>query len=70
MADLPDTHDANHDLDREVPPSTPRWVYLFGLVVLILILLFVTLHLSGGGMRMHGGHTPASTVTEQSVPKP
>jgi uncharacterized membrane protein len=33
--------------------STPRWVYAFGIIVSILVLLFVILHLIDGGL---GGH--------------
>jgi ABC-type transporter Mla subunit MlaD len=33
---------------------TPRWVYVFGIVALIVVLLFVILHLTGHGL---GGHT-------------
>ena len=40
--------------DRESPPSTPRWVKVFGVIVIVLILLFVILHLTGHGL---GGHT-------------
>jgi hypothetical protein len=35
--------------------STPLWVYVFGIIALVLVLLFVILHLTGGGL---GGHTP------------
>jgi hypothetical protein len=31
-------------------PGTPRWVIVSGIVVLALVLLFVGLHLAGGGM--------------------
>jgi len=41
-------------MSRESPPSTPRWVKVFGIVTLILLLLFVILHLTGHGL---GGHT-------------
>jgi hypothetical protein len=34
--------------------STPRWVYVFGIIALVLVLLFVALHLTGHGL---GGHT-------------
>lgn len=34
--------------------STPSWVYVFGIVLIVLILLFVIQHLTGGGL---GGHT-------------
>ena len=36
------------------PHTTPRWVKVFGIIVIVLILLFVILHLTGGGF---GGHT-------------
>jgi hypothetical protein len=35
------------------PPSTPRWVKLFGIIVIVLVLVLVILHLTGGGF---GGH--------------
>ncbi len=33
--------------------GTPRWVYVFGIIVIVLVLLFVILHLTGGGLRLH-----------------
>ncbi|MGH7429802.1 MAG: hypothetical protein ACREJ4_15810, partial [Candidatus Methylomirabilaceae bacterium] len=33
--------------------DTPRWVYVFGVGALILALLFVILHLTGGGPGLH-----------------
>ena len=33
--------------------DTPRWVYVFGVIAVILVLAFVVLHLTGHGM---GGH--------------
>lgn len=33
--------------------STPRWVWVFGILAMILVLAFVVLHLTGHGM---GGH--------------
>ncbi len=38
------------------PPATPRWVKAFGAIALALVLLFVILHLTGGGFRSHMGH--------------
>lgn len=49
MADLPPYPDSNGDT------GTPRWVKVFGIIVIVLVLLFVILHLTGGGL---GGHTP------------
>jgi hypothetical protein len=47
----------------ELPPhpGAPRWVKVFGIVALVLIVLFVILHLTGRGFRGHGAR---STVTE------
>ena len=40
--------------DRGSTTSTPRWgVYVFGVIVIVLALLFVILHLSGGGPGLH-----------------
>jgi hypothetical protein len=53
-------------------PGTPRWVKVFGIIALVLILLFVIMMLTGRGGR-HGpgrhipsggglvGHTPPSS---------
>ena len=38
---------------RGSPPSTPRWVKVFGIIVIVLILLFVILHLTGNGFGDH-----------------
>ena len=43
---------APHDADEE--QGTPRWVYAFGTVAVVLVLLFVGMHLAGGGFRGHG----------------
>jgi hypothetical protein len=36
------------------PPGMPRWVKAFALVAIALVLLFVVMHLTGGGFRGHG----------------
>ena len=33
--------------------TTPRWMYVVGIHAIGLILLFVALHLTGGGLRSH-----------------
>jgi hypothetical protein len=43
----------------------PRWVKVCGIIVIVLILLFVILHLTGGGL---GGHAQRPPVLES--PKP
>jgi hypothetical protein len=51
------------------PPTMPRWVKISGLIIVVIILLFAALHLSGAhGPASHmsmgepatseGGHTP------------
>jgi hypothetical protein len=40
--------------ERGSTPSTPRWVKVFGIIVIVAALLFLILHLTG---HRHGGHT-------------
>jgi hypothetical protein len=42
--------------------SAPRWVKVFGTVMVALVLLFVALHLTGQGL---GGHTTLLSVAQQ-----
>jgi hypothetical protein len=39
----------------DAPPPTPRWVKAFGLLIVILVLAFVVLHLTGNSL---GNHRP------------
>jgi hypothetical protein len=48
-----DSDDADVRSSRRPTISTPRRVYVCGIVVVALVLLFVVLHLLGGGL---GGH--------------
>jgi hypothetical protein len=52
MAD-PHTDTASNSDTGDETPGTPRWVKMFGIVAIILVLLFVILHLIGRGP---GGH--------------
>jgi hypothetical protein len=45
----------SRDLEDGSPPRTPRWVYVFGIIAVVLILVFVVKHLIGGGFH---GHMP------------
>ncbi len=44
------------------PHITPRWVKVFGIIAIVLVLLFVILHFTRGphrpGRHMLGGDTP------------
>jgi hypothetical protein len=65
--------------DRGSSAGTPRWVYVFGIIALVLVLLFAIVMLIGAGGHgpgRHaspgdaGGHAPSSSVTEQSMQQP
>ncbi len=61
------TEPATHvEPDRESPPSTPRWVKLFGIIAIVLILAFVGLHLTGNAPM----HMPGSGATEHGMQAP
>jgi hypothetical protein len=75
MTELPPHPDANRDISNDTalrpdrrsvpstPPSTPRWVKVFGIIFILLILLIIIMHLAGFGFGGHGaGHTPAASV--------
>jgi hypothetical protein len=49
MTDLPSDVD---DLDA----GMPRWVKVFGIIFIILVLVFVVVHLAGGGLGGHRSH--------------
>ena len=41
--------------DRESPPGMPRWVKVFVILFIVLILVVIALHLTGTNF---GGHIP------------
>lgn len=53
MADQPPYPDSNSDTGDD--NRTPRWVKVFGIIAIVLVLGFVILHLTGSGL---GRHTP------------
>ena len=81
MADPPPYPAADSDIsddtrvspDRGSTTGTPRWVKVFGIIALVLVLLFVIMMLTGrGGSHGPGRHTPSgdtppSSVTEHGV---
>ena len=38
------------------PPGTPRWVKVFGIVVIVLVLVLGILHLTGNSLGGPGSH--------------
>jgi hypothetical protein len=71
MSDLPPSPDPNGDTANDT--GTPRWVKVFGIIALVVILLFVILLLTRGshGPGRHSGgdgsYTTSSGVTEHEV---
>jgi hypothetical protein len=53
---MPQTHEGPN---LGSPPSTPRWVKIFAIIVIVLALLFVLLHLTGNSLGGPGSHTPS-----------
>ena len=55
MAEPPLPPGSSDDTDREgeSPPGAPRWVKVFGIIALVLLVLFVARHLTSGGFRGH-----------------
>jgi hypothetical protein len=39
--------------DRETQPGMPRWVKVLGIIIILSVVLFVIVHLLGGGFRGH-----------------
>ena len=60
------SENARMEADRESPPSTPRWVKIFGIIAIVLILAFAGLHLTGNAP----SHMPGSSGTEHGMQAP
>ncbi|MBC8075173.1 MAG: hypothetical protein H7Y32_03780 [Chloroflexales bacterium] len=53
--------------DQGAPPSTPRWVTVTGVIIIVLVLLVGILHLTGNSLGGPGMHT---MPMERSVQQP
>lgn len=61
-------NDKRMNSGEESPPKTPRWVKLFGIIVLLLILAFVIVKLIGvGGDHGPGRHSLSDSTNHQAV---
>ncbi len=47
-------------------PGTPRWVKVFGVIALVVVLLFVILMFAGSGRHGPSRHMPRGDTTRQS----
>jgi hypothetical protein len=64
MTDLPPASGSNGDT------RTPRWVKVFGIISVVVVLMFVIMLLVGGGRHGPGRHTPRPSDTERGVQQP
>lgn len=51
--------------DSSEYPGAPRWVKVAGIIVLVLVLVFAVVHISGHGI---GNHMPSGTPHGQTPP--
>ena len=49
-------------------PGTPRWVKVFGIIVIVVVLLVVARMFIGGGEHGPGRHTPSDDAGGQVPP--
>lgn len=76
MADPPPRPDSNRDTGEsinrragsELKPTTPRWVKVFGIIALVLVVLVVVMLATGGGNHGPGRHTGSGDPGGQSAP--
>lgn len=53
LADLPSRRESDVEVGLGSAIKTPRWVYVVGIHAIGLALLFLVIHLTGGGLRIH-----------------
>jgi len=46
--------------DSSAYPGAPRWVKILGIITLALAVVFVVVHLAGGGFHHHGEAAPTA----------
>jgi len=56
--------------DHGSTTGTPRWVKVFGIIVLVLVLLVVIMMIFGSGEHGPGRHFPSSSGIEQGMKQP
>ncbi|MDQ3692449.1 MAG: hypothetical protein M3464_02310 [Chloroflexota bacterium] len=49
-------------------PGTPRWLKVFGIIVIVVVLLVVGLMFIGGGEHGPGRHSPSGDTGGQGAP--
>jgi hypothetical protein len=54
--------------DGEVTTGTPRWVKVFGIIAIVVALLFVIMLVAGGGRHGPGRHKPSGVGSGAQTP--
>ena len=54
--------------NRPPYPGTPRWVKVFGIIAIFVVLLVVAMMLIGGGEHGPARHTPSGDAGGQVLP--
>jgi hypothetical protein len=54
--------------NRPPYPGTPRWVKVFGIIVIVVVLLVVAMTFIGGGEHGPGRHAPFGGAGGQAPP--
>ena len=49
---------------RGAPPGVPRWVKVSAAIAIAVVVLFVIVHLAGGGFRGHAPLVPYSVLLQ------
>jgi hypothetical protein len=65
MANPPPSNHTELTPERQTPPPTPRWVKVFGIIAIVVVVLFVVLQFIGGG-HGPGRHLPSATTNNTS----
>jgi hypothetical protein len=73
MEGTPRDPDYGDDTDIALDHETigmPRWVKVFGIIGLVVVLLFVIALVAGGGSHGPGRHTPGGQAQSSGVAEP
>jgi hypothetical protein len=54
--------------DQPPYPGIPRWVKVFGIIALVLVLLVIIMMFAGGGSHGPGRHLPSGDAGSQMPP--